>query len=336
MTQPGPASPPSRPSLRTVPIPVFVLVGLTVVALVLTAVAIVHVGPTALRPGQASGPGGGQGPGSGPGVGATLPPSAGLGVLGGALVAQGYSCTLELPDPLISGCHSLVDGRARSLRWQGPGGQPTELVGYVTSDSTDHPVAAELEGMLAGLSESGVWTADDLAAVRAESDDLTEGQQADVDTSWGRVRLDAGDGTVSVAGTRTGATAQPVTAKTFPTPLDDLEPVVTPLGFECQRPPTAPDTAISCADRDGSYVTMSGARGQVQLLNGSFEGDAARSAFVRVVEAAAPADAALLSGLVEEGAATRGAFSRVGNGWVVLCLRYASVICSVKGVSWAG
>ena len=203
------------------------------------------------------------------------------------------------------------------------------------SDATDFDPAAELESVLTSLTRSGIWTADDLVAVRNEST-LKDGESADVETSWGRVTLNASRYSLNLSGTRNGESPRSVAAKTFPTSSTSLESTVEDLGFTCERSTTAPDDSTTCLDAAGNYLSLSSFGSvAVETLYGNFTTEAGAPAFVTLVEAAAPADAAALSSLVTEGAATTGVFYRATGGWTVLCTQRDNASCSVYGVSWA-
>lgn len=321
---PGPPPPGwGGPPPRKVPVLPIVLAAVVVVVVNAVALAFLFAGPAAFWPGPD--------PTAGPAV---SPSPADLGPLGRELTAAGFSCTLELADPLISGCYSRSSSGSRSLRWQGPGDRPTALTSYVYSDSTGYGFATELAAVLAGLQRSGIWTADDLAAVQAQSR-LRDGQTADVDTSWGRVTLSASKYSMLLTGSRPGETARLVTAKTFPTPMAGLEGTATTLGYRCERSTSAPGENSTCTDPQGNYLSISAYDGPaVESLYGSFKTPAGPQTFVDLVEAATPADAAALSGLIIEGATTTTLSYRAANGWIVVCTKRDTVSCSVYGVSW--
>ena len=221
------------------------------------------------------------------------------------------------------------------MRWQGPGDRPIAISAYVSSDSTGYDFVAELGTVLARLPRSGIWTADDLTAVLRRIP-LRDGQTADVDTSWGRVRLRATRYVLSLTGSRTGETARVVAARTFPTPMAELERTAATLGYRCLRSSTASEELSTCTDPRGNDVSISAVDGPaVDSLSGDSPSGTASSAFIQLVAVAAPADAATLSGLISEGAATRKVSYRAGNGWLVLCTwRDPTTGCSVTGVSW--
>jgi hypothetical protein len=279
-----------------------------------------------------------------PGPGPTTAPTAAaassaparpeLGALGRELTAAGYSCALELPDPMIGGCYAR-DGDSRSLRWQGSGDRPTALTAYVLSTAGGYDFPAHLDALLGSLRASGIWTAADLAAVRTSAAGLDEDRPAEVTTSWGQVTLDRASVSLVLEGTRTGAREQRVEGKAFPTPVADLEQQALDLGYRCSRTTDRGVEERSCTGSTGNELTITAGRAEaVTSLFGSFVNPDGQSALVALVRAAAPAEGAALAAVLDEAAVTPTLAYRASSGFLVLCHRTDAVRCSVYGVGW--
>lgn len=320
--------PPPGPPPRRTPVGMIVLVAVLVAALnaaVLTSVVLrfTERGP-------------GPGPSSSPTPSASPSPTAPpeLGALGRELTAAGYSCALELPEPLIGGCYARA-GDSRSLRWQGPGDRPTALSAYVLSTAGGYDFPEQLDTLLSSLQSSGIWTAADLTAVRARAAGLQKGQQAEVATSWGRVALEQASVSLVVKGTRTGAEVQRIEGKPFPTPIADVERYAVNLGYRCQRTSDRGADERECSGATGNEMTITAYEGEaVTSLFGGFVNADGQSAFAALVRVAAPADAPALAAVVDEAAATQTLAYRATSGFLVLCHRTDAVRCSVYGVGW--
>ena len=324
---PGPLlPPPGPPAPRRTPVLAIVLVALLVAALNSVALTLLY-----LRYADQ-----GHGPNDAPTASSSSAPTAPpeLGDLGRELTAAGYACTLELPEPMISGCYARA-GDSRSLRWQGPSERPTALSVYVLSTAGGYDFPAQLDSLLSSLSASGIWTAADLAAVRASAAGLREGRKAEVDTSWGGVTLDKASVSLVLHGTRTGAKVPHVEGREFPTAITDLEQEAVDLGYRCQRMSDRGLDERTCSGSTGNEMTISAFDGEaVTSLFGGFVNPAGQSAFSTLVRAASPADGPALTAVLNEAATTPTLAYRASSGFLVLCQRTDAVRCSVYGVGW--